>query len=641
MKLLLILLILAIAIPHGNAQNNAKIIDSLERLAAVQKDSALAKTYNELTWQYRLVDRDKAIEYGNKAIALAKKINFPSSIAQAYNDLGILYYDKEDYDTAIQLYQRAMPIRLQLNDELGVAKLYNKIGIVYQKEGQFQNAEDAQQKALAIFKKYNNDFGVSYSLNNIGILNQNMGRYDEAIQYQEESIALKEKLGDKIGLAGSYVNVGNIYLLKKKYDKTKEYYQKGVAISRQLGDKEYLSNALNNLGNLYVQTKEYNQAIAVVNESFSIRESLGDTKGMVSCLNNKASVFLAQKKNDSAETVLKLALQKGFNAVNCKLEVSQAYLEFSQLYEQENKASLALDMYKLYANTRDSIYTDGLSKNFAAQEVKYKTLEKEKQIVEQQFQITRRNYFIWAISGILILGGMLGYSAYRRYRLKQQAKLQAEIVKQQDIATKAVISAEENERKRIAAELHDGVGQMMSAAKMNLSSIEDEISFSSAEQKERFDRVVALIDDSCGEVRTVSHNMMPNALLKSGLALAVREFIDKIDEKVIHISLHAEGLNEKIDSNIETVLYRVIQECVNNVIKHARAGRLDISLVKDEEGISATIEDNGRGFDTRNKNNFEGIGLKNIQTRINYLKGTVEWDSATGKGTVVAIYVPV
>ena len=641
MKRLLVLPALFIACCCVKAQNSNTIIDSLEKLVAVQHDTSLAKTYNELTWQYRLVDRDKAILYGNKAIALAKKINFPASTAQAYNDLGIIYYDKENYDTAIQLYQKAMDIRLQLHDGLGVAKLYNKIGVVYQREGQFEKAEDAQLKALALFQKSNNDFGVSYSLNNIGILNQNMGRYDEAIKYQQQSIALKEKIGDKIGLAGSYVNMGNIYFIKKDYAQTKSYYEKGVDISRQIGNKEYLSNALNNIGNFYKKTNDYSSALKAVNESFSIRQSLGDTKGMVSCLNNKADIFSAEKKYDSAEVTLKQALQKGLTAVNCKPEVSQLYLSFAKLYEEENKAPQALDMYKQYIDTKDSLFTEGLSANFAGQEVKYKTLEKEKQIQEQLFQISKRNYYIAGISGLLVLGGLLGYSGYRRYRLKQQAKLQAEIVKQQDLATKAVISAEETERKRIAGDLHDGVGQMMSAAKMNLSAIESEIPFISAEQKIRFDKVVALIDDSCNEVRAVSHNMMPNALLKSGLALAVREFIDKIDENVIQISLHAEGLNEKIDSNIETVLYRVIQECVNNVIKHAGAHRLDISLVHDKDGINAVIEDNGKGFDSRNRANFEGIGLKNIQSRINYLKGTVEWDSMPGKGTVVAIYVPV
>jgi two-component system NarL family sensor kinase len=135
--------------------------------------------------------------------------------------------------------------------------------------------------------------------------------------------------------------------------------------------------------------------------------------------------------------------------------------------------------------------------------------------------------------------------------------------------------------------------------------------------------------------------MMPNALLKSGLISGIRDFVNKLDSRVIKINLFTDGLNEKLDENIEMVLYRVIQECVNNVIKHAEATHLDISMIKDEDGISVSIEDNGKGFNIKDKNNFEGIGLKNIITRIQYLKGTVEWDSSIGKGTVVTIQLPI
>ena len=212
---------------------------------------------------------------------------------------------------------------------------------------------------------------------------------------------------------------------------------------------------------------------------------------------------------------------------------------------------------------------------------------------------------------------------------------------QQEMATKAVIEAEENERKRIAGDLHDGVGQMMSAARMNLSALSHSIGFTNDEQRKNYDRVVSLIDESCNEVRIVSHNMMPNALIKSGLVPAVKEFIDRIDKNIIQINLYSEGFNKKTDSNIETVLYRVIQESVNNVIKHAKATELDISMIKEINSISITIEDNGKGFEINRRKNFDGIGLKNIQSRVEYLKGSVEWDSAPEKGTLVAIYIPV
>lgn len=213
-------------------------------------------------------------------------------------------------------------------------------------------------------------------------------------------------------------------------------------------------------------------------------------------------------------------------------------------------------------------------------------------------------------------------------------------MKQQDLATKAIINAEENERKRIAADLHDGVGQIMSAAKMNLSAFENEITFKDDAQKIYFDKLIGLVDESCKEIRSVSHQMMPNALLKNGLASAVKEFIDKIDNRIIKINLYTEGLNERLDGNTETVLYRIIQECVNNVIKHSGANNLDISLIKDNDGISATVEDNGRGFDTMDRQKTEGIGLKNIRSRVEFLKGTVDFDSSPGKGTLVAIHVP-
>jgi two-component system, NarL family, sensor kinase len=150
-----------------------------------------------------------------------------------------------------------------------------------------------------------------------------------------------------------------------------------------------------------------------------------------------------------------------------------------------------------------------------------------------------------------------------------------------------------------------------------------------------------LVDESCKEVRSVSHQMMPNALLKSGLASAIREFIDKIDNRILKINLYTEGLDERLEENTETVLYRVIQECVNNVIKHAGANQLDISLLKDPDGISATIEDNGKGFNTTNQQKFDGIGLKNIKSRVEFLKGTVDFDSSEGNGTLVAIHIPI
>lgn len=642
------IIILVMALPLCSiAQKNKNTLDSLERLIKSQTDSTLVGTYNELTWQYRLVDRDKAIDYGNKAIALGRQVNYLKGVAQAYNDLGIIFFDKENYDTAIYLYNQAVVMRQQMKDERGLAQLYLKIGIIYQKQGKFAEALDFQLKGLPLFEKFKDDKGTSYSLNNIGILQQNLGRYDQAISYLERSVVIKEKIGDKIGIAGSYVNIANIYLLKEDFAKAESYYQKAVDLSRQLDDKEYLANALNNLGNLHLRAKTYDKAIPLIRESFQLRSELQDTKGMVSCLNNLGDIYIEKKMYDSAQVLLTDALNRGLKAVNCAPEVNKIYLSLSKLYEKTGDVNKALEMYKNYAVGKDSLFSDDLGKRFAELEVKYETVKKE-QIIEQNAHKQQQDEkdkkillsIIIGIAGVVLLASLLIYSQYKKNKLKKEAQFQQTLRQQQESATKAVIEAEEEERKRIARDLHDGVGQMMSAAKMNLSSFESDLQFANTEQRLAFEKIIGLVDESCKEVRSVSHNMMPNALLKSSLASAVQDFIDKLDKKTLEVHLFTEGLNERLDSNVETVLYRVIQECVNNVIKHSGANTLDISVIKDKDGISASIEDNGKGFNTANKKSFEGIGMKNILTRIEYLKGTVEFDSTPGKGTAVTIHVP-
>lgn len=710
MKKIILSLILLHFLGFAKAQKNKMIIDSLERILQIQTDTSLVKSLSELTWQYRMVNREKAVGYGLKAIALGKKLNYATGLAQAYNDLGIIYYDKEEYDSSIQLYQDALKIREQLHDDLGIARLYNKIGIVYQKQGEFSKALNNQQNALSLFEKVNNNIGISYSLNNIGILQQNMGRYDEAILYHAQSIAIKQKLNDKNGLVQSYINMGNTWKIKEEYSKAEEYYFKALELSKQLGNKEYLSSTLNNLGELYRRKKDYAKAASTIKESYELRVSMNDTKGTVSSLNNLGDVLIEEKKYDSASIVLNKAEKMAKMGINTKAELILIYQTLSKLYEKKGDAPNSLNYYKKYAAFKDSLYTDNLSGKFTELETKYNSLAKEKMIQQQGLQlnqklyelsqqklvlsqnqlllagnqlemknqdekilgqrldstqkeksiqslknesrinqleinnqkllVNKKNITILVISILTCMLFLLALSFYRRYKLKKEKQLQQTIFKQQELATRAILEAEENERKRIAGDLHDGVGQLMSAAKMNLSAIENEIPFANGEQRKVYEKAQTLVDESCKEVRSVSHNMMPNALVKAGLASAVREFLNQIDGKVIKIDLYTEGLNERLDGSVETVLYRVIQESVNNVIKHAAATHLDISLIKDKDGIAATIEDNGKGFDTSDKNKFDGIGLKNIQTRVEYLKGTVEWNSSKGKGTLVAIHVP-
>jgi len=134
--------------------------------------------------------------------------------------------------------------------------------------------------------------------------------------------------------------------------------------------------------------------------------------------------------------------------------------------------------------------------------------------------------------------------------------------------------------------------------------------------------------------------MMPSALLNKGLPDAVEELTGKISSKEMQVSFYSEGFTERLNTTTETILFRVIQECINNSIKHSEASTLDISLIHDNDGISVTIEDNGKGFSNDLQQKEDGMGLLNIRSRIQFLKGTVDIDSSPGNGTLVAIHIP-
>jgi two-component system, NarL family, sensor kinase len=623
------------------AQNQEKIAALNIKLNNEKTDSNRVMLLNDLFVQYRDFDSAKAMEYANNAIDLSKKIKYSKGESLLLLNKGIFLNLNGENDLGEKLIKRSLDIRIKTNDYAGQGYCLRSLGNIEYDRNDYARALEFYLAAAPKFEKANDLKGLSGDYIWIGnVFNEGLHQFDKAAEYFNKSLVIAVKLKDSTLISYNYNNLGQAYYFAKNYKQALYYYTLSKSIKESLQDERGLGNAYGNISNVYVDTEQYDSALVYNKMAFEIREKQNDKKGMATSYTNVANIYLKQKNYPEAFKNYEKAIQLG-KEIDFKEPIIESYNGLSNYYELTGDAKQALYYFKKYKAENDSVFNSDISNQLSTLQTKYETVKKQQLIEEQQFELTKKQYWIYGSAGLLLLMGLLGLSYYRRNKLKQEKKLQLEVMKQQDIATKAIIHAEENERKRIAAELHDGVGQMMSAAKMNLSAIENEIIFKDEAQKNSFDKVIGMMDESCREVRSVSHQMMPNALLKSGLATAVREFIDKIDSRIIKINLYAEGLNERLDADVETVLYRVIQECVNNVIKHSGANNLEISLIKDADGISATVEDNGRGFDTTDKQKFEGIGLKNISSRVAFLKGTVDFDSAPGKGTLVAIHVPI
>ena len=553
----------------------------------------------KLLESFELKSFDSTLIEGDKALALARKNTDSAGVAEIKRHIGVANYFTGKYDIAAKNYYESVAILEKIDDKKKLAPLYNDLGKLYRKTRDLDKAMENYEKAAALFKQLKDTGGISMILNESGVVYEYKADYKEALNRYASSLDLAQSRGDSLGVSYAVSNIAGINVIEKKFEDAEKNLLRALNIRRLL--KDSFAMALN-----------YSDLGVAMNGK-------GDYK--------KASFYLLLS-NKLAETLKYVELQ------------SNNYNELASVAQREGNYQEAYDYYLKRSYLRDSLFAMEKTKQIAELNAKYESAKKEQQILKQHNRIRMQNFLFIGIGGLILLTGLLINSQYRRNKLRQETKMKTELMNQQAMAVKAVIEAEENERQRIAKDLHDGVGQMMSAAKMNLSAFESEIQFANNEQKQALEKVILLVDESCKEVRTVSHIMMPNALLKKNLAAAIRDFVDKLNNKTLQAHVHTEGIDERMDSNIETVLYRVVQECVHNAIKHAGATTLDISLIRDKDGISGTIEDNGKGFDIADKENFEGIGLKNITTRIEYLKGTVDFDSAPGRGTVVAFHIP-
>lgn len=600
MKIASLLVLLFVTALCASAQVQRNAIDSL---TAVLKNTPIEKqalVYANLANEYHHISGDTILLYANKSLHLTKKHPDHEAEYKAYLLIGIVEKDKGNFEEALSYHLKALKIAEQEKKAEDVlTRIYNGIGIIYKK----------------------------------------MKRFDEALPYYIQANRLAKKHEQYKAASHTYNNIGTIYLEREEWHTVVLYYDSALMYAEKSGDTRALSTVLFNMGDAYRGRKQFTKALSYTLRCLEYDKINEDKYGMFMSYFQAARILDEMKhyteSNMYADSAEQIAINEQLNR-----EKVDIYAWRSNAAEAQGRYMEAFNHYRRSRMLRDTMLTEATARQISELQTKYETEKKEQQILQQQSEITQRNYIIVSISILLVFGTLLGYSYYNRYKLKQRDKLQTAIIRQQELATQAVIEAEEKERKRIAGDLHDGVGQTMSAAKMNLSAIGSELHFSNTEQKAAFEKAMALVDDGCKEVRNVSHNIMPNALLKSGLATAVRDFLNKIDSKVLQVNLYTEGMQERLPKNIETVLYRVVQECVNNTIKHAAANILDMTIIKDEDGVSITIEDNGKGFDIVTAQAKEGIGLQNITTRIHYLKGTVEWDSAPGKGTVVTIVVP-
>ena len=621
-------------------------LDSLEIILKTKKlsTSEKIKIYDDLSWGYLASDFDKSKQYSLAGIKLAEQVKDDVMTGTLYRNLGVAYYMVSKYDTALIYYNHAMSLAEKANNNLLKAQVFGAMANLYNVTGDYPKSQSYYLKALPIFEKEGRKDRIRVILGNIGSLNNAMQNFDEAEKYFIQSRKLSEELNDQAGMAQAFDGLNRIYIHRKEYAKALDFALKAADISHKIGNKQEEAIALQGIAWVYYEHfKDYKKAEEYARKGLKLAEELEFPADIAAMLNTLSNIYFHQARyRESEETALK-AIATDTTDMNIFSNLAANVVRAGIQLGDKKNALYYFDRYRQIFNIESNKEFQQALMNM---QVKYETEKKEKAILKLSAEKRERNILIYSLIGLFLILSGLGYSIFNNVRknkiiIEQQLlvkeKQLAELEKERQlIATKSVLKGEESERSRMARDLHDGLGGLLSGVKLNLSAMKGN-SIITHENAQAFDHAITLLDTSISELRRVAHNLMPETLNHYGLKTALHDFVGEMNKNpATTLTFSFFGADIRFESQLELTVFRIAQELVNNAMKHSGAAKIDLQLIADIDRVCIQVVDNGKGFDVESKS-CEGKGLVSIRDRVTANNGRFEIESAPGSGTEATV----
>lgn len=606
----------------------------------IAKDQAgLAKSFNYIgDTKCMQFEYDSAKFYYHKCLDIEIKLENRKRISGTYSNIGATFSDEEKFDSSLYFFNNALKIANEINDTIQIAMVLNNIGVVYKKQGQYEKAIELYLKAARYYEKSKRYENLSAVYDNIASIYNQIEDYEKAKKFTEMGLNYAKKSDNQILIARLYNQLGQTYSYLGDYNKSLESYERYLSIIKKHELNDEIALGYNNIANLFASRAIFDTAYIYFQKGIEYVEKTSSIESKSLLYMNFGRINYALKKYDVAIQFFNKAIDVA-RSIGLKYYEKQSLLLLSDLYRDINSWDKAYKYHIEYSEIKDSIDNASIKSQISELQIQYETEKKDQQIalLEKEKQITdaetkRKNILIASSVGGFVLIVLVLFLFYNRQQLKKQNLLQKEL-------TGAVVKGQDEERKRIAKDLHDGLGTLLSTARINVNTLEDKIPVGN-ENKKLFDNALQIIDKLNSEVRYIAQNLMPETLNEFGLVAAVEELIDAINRTgKLKITFKHYELSNELEKQLETNLYRIIQEIVNNTIKHSKATQLSMELVQHEDSMVLLTEDNGIGFNSENKSQT-GMGIKNIQARLNLFNGALHIDSHSNKGTITTIEIP-
>ncbi|GAB3902937.1 hypothetical protein GCM10028803_30480 [Larkinella knui] len=645
MKNLLLCLIL---VAHAGFSQKLKI-DSLKReLRSLQRqpagyrtDTLRGEVLKELMRAYSDVNIDTSAYYNAQLIKLCEDSKRTKELIYAYQYAGYLYQIRGNHHQSILIYYKALTLAEKLEQYARVVRCYSGLAHAYTSLKEYEKAITLCQQGLAVLGKHP-DVTIQLSiLNVLGAIYREQGKLDAALKVNQHLYKLARREHKSWFESQGMHAIGWVYQKMGKPTQALEYYKKALALCRQIGSVDLEGSILLHIAEVYVLQKNWPQALSY-------------------CTRARQTAVLVKNSGIAAESEE----------------------TFYKIFKQTGQPARALKAHESYVQLKDSLSKENNQQRIGLLKADYDNIEKTNELRKVRvIQLQQENEnqrmaqtqsLLFGGIGVIMLVAVLLYWNNKRLQAKnreidrQKALLEtareqladsnktleirveertAELVKanrelasQNEKIKEAIYKGQTIERKRVALELHDNLSGLLSAVNMSIQSI-NPINLSESEQSV-YGNLKHLIQNAYAEVRNISHNILPAELEREGLSFALHTLIDQLRQSLpLDFSLTITGLQNRLPVEIEFNIYSIVFELINNVIKHAKATTVAITLFRTDTGVDLSVMDDGIGLLLHQPK--RGVGLQNIQTRLDSLGGTFNTVLPPEKGTWILIKIPI
>ncbi|RLD50839.1 MAG: hypothetical protein DRJ05_19115, partial [Bacteroidetes bacterium] len=575
---------------------------------------------------------DSALVLYELVIAYPNEDKYRKHKFMAYQGICKIYYYKGEYYKAMVFIEKAineLPPNL-VGEFLGSA--LNMKGLIYKRTGNLEKAQQCLIEALSYADIVEDNNLRSIILTNLGIINRNLEQYDKALEYYDRALIYLKIIEDIYGIGMIYQNLGSLYADIEKYDKALEYNFKAKAIVEKTNYKSInFATVLNNIGLDYFYLHKSDSAIVFFNKAIKLSGSLEDAYGVADSKLNLGRVYVEKKNHKTARRLIEegIGSAKKIDAIDVVIEGYKALVECevsAENYKAAFSAQALLDVL------HDSIYN--IEKVNAINELqeKYESEKKEKQIITlkaekdlQTAQSKNKTYLIALLVLIILIAGILTIFYLKNQKNKYHRKLLEEREKEA-----------EAQKRRFAKELHDGTGSNLTGIRLQLLSLKGKVG-----DDNKIKQLINEVERTHQGIRLLAYQALPPEFGKYTLDGAISDLVRRLS-KTGSVKINYSSILDldwgQTSQEFQLALYRIVQEALSNIFKHANAQNINIQIIQHETDLNIMIEDDGKGFDSKTES--KGIGLANMRERTEGLGGEFNIDSTAGNGTTVIVDVP-